>query len=107
MFILMKKTMQASPHGHDVMTYQEGEVYEVPESLGETMIREKWAVRAELDLEPEALIKNEGSASENKDAGSASENKSVEQKKNQEPDGSESSSESGKENGDPEAGKES
>ena len=81
MWVLMNQTRQASPNGYDVRTYEEGEVYEVPEALGETMIREQWAVRAELDLETETLIKNEGSAPENKDAGGADENKSGDQKK--------------------------
>ena len=84
MFILMKTTMPASPNGYDTKLFEEGEVYEVSEDLGETMVLNDWADETEPDDETKKIIddptgsnvsKGGSGADENKDSGSADENK--------------------------------
>jgi hypothetical protein len=64
MKIKMLETKQAAPDGFTIATYTEGEVYDLPQSLAEAFIREKWAVKAKTDHEPPQ--KNSGAAPENK-----------------------------------------
>jgi hypothetical protein len=39
----MTKTMQGSPDGIQVNTYETGKVYDLPSSLAEVFLREGWA----------------------------------------------------------------
>ena len=62
MKIRMLKTMQAAPNGIAIVTYSEGETYDLPQNLAEIFIRESWG----------ETLKN----ADRKDFGSAPENKS-------------------------------
>ena len=55
MKIKMLKSIQAAPDGFSIATYNEGETYDLPQSLAEVFIHEHWAES-----------KNVGAAKENK-----------------------------------------
>jgi hypothetical protein len=65
MKLKMKETVKGAsdPSGTQAKEYQEGETYEVHESLGKVFLKEKWAEKAK------------GAAPENKAKGKAPENK--------------------------------
>jgi len=43
MQVIMTETRPASPNGINVQLFREGETYEVPDTLGKTLIENKWA----------------------------------------------------------------
>ena len=61
MKIKMLETKLAAPDGFTIATYTEGETYDLPQTLAEAFICEKWAVK--VADEPQ---KNSGAAPENK-----------------------------------------
>lgn len=56
MKVKMLKTKAGSPDGIEVRTYQEGEVYDLPLSLSDVFIREKWGVLAEAGPVEDKMI---------------------------------------------------
>lgn len=67
MHVLMIGTHRGSPDGVTVETYQDGERYEVPESLGTVFVTEGWAEVVEEEPDGEANTPEEES-SETSDA---------------------------------------
>lgn len=53
MKIKILKTMDGSPDGSHVLTYKEGETYDVPEGLAKVFLREKWG-KAVMKRGPES-----------------------------------------------------
>jgi hypothetical protein len=72
MRIKMKIMQSGSPNGINVIPYYAGQEYDVPESLGESFVKQGVAIDlakpAEEDKEEKAL----GGSSANKDAGQSS-----------------------------------
>ena len=64
--IVMDKTARGASDGNFVQTYEEGQEYDVSESLADNFIRQQSIAR---------LVKAKGAAPENKDAGAPPENK--------------------------------
>ncbi len=62
MRIKMLSTRRGSPDGVRVLSYREGETYEVPDELGQVFLGEGWALR------PRRARKDAGGAPENKAA---------------------------------------
>lgn len=67
MRIKMLSTRRGSPDGVRVLSYRDGETYEVPDELGQVFLREGWALR------PRRARKDAGGAPENKAAAATTE----------------------------------